>query len=647
MKIFSSRPAIWSLIISGLILALILPRLIEKKATGPQRRVFTVTAVRYGYSPSRLVVNHGDTVVLKLTSADVTHGFSLDGYPVDLIIKQKGIIYQKYSWKDDDGKMHDDWDKVHEIKFVASKSGKFVFRCTQVCGSLHPFMTGELIVRPDAPYHLALSLSIWLVASLLLLAGSGSSVIPSQTSKGINLLAHSRFLSWLVKRRSLQFALLLPMATIFYFFILSALGGTPVGNHNITIIFVWIFWWFLLKAIFVPLGGRFWCTICPLPAPAEWLSRKALTAVHTIDRPLRGLRHSFTGLQLDWPKKLQNMWLQNLVFMAMISFGIMLITRPIATGVAFLLILIVTIVLALIFRRRVFCLYICPVSGFLGTYSMASMTAVRAVDREVCRKHTEKCCIQGNESGWGCPWGQYPGTMDRNTHCGCCTECFKSCPKDNIGLFLRPFASGGNLKGYDEMVNVIMMLTVAIAFSITMLGPWGFIRNAANVSESGNIPAFLTYVGLLWMAALMVFPGLFLACARISKALTGNRVATKTLALASASMLIPTGIFAWIAFSLPSVMINYGYILNVLSDPMGLDWNLFGLAQQHFPALLPDWIPLIQGVLLVTGLFFGIRRGFRAMRELFENPWQAVLAMLAPAIFSWSLVALLLRLYMG
>jgi polyferredoxin len=141
------------------------------------------------------------------------------------------------------------------------------------------------------------------------------------------------------------------MAAVSYFFILSSLWGTPVGNHNITIIFVWIFWWFLLKAVFVPLGGRFCCTVCPLPTPAEWLSRKALTAAHTIEKPLRGLRHSFLGLQLDWPKKLRNLWLQNMVFMAMISFGIMLITRPIATGMAFLLILVVTIVLVALLLR--------------------------------------------------------------------------------------------------------------------------------------------------------------------------------------------------------------------------------------------------------------------------------------------------------
>ncbi len=45
----------------------------------------------------------------------------------------------KYTWEDDDGKVQTDWDKVSEVEFVPEKAGKFTFRCTQVCGNLHPF----------------------------------------------------------------------------------------------------------------------------------------------------------------------------------------------------------------------------------------------------------------------------------------------------------------------------------------------------------------------------------------------------------------------------------------------------------------------------------------------------------------------------
>lgn len=342
---------------------------------------------------------------------------------------------------------------------------------------------------------------------------------PSSTGniKRTNILETFPWLKRLVRVRGLQFFIVAPNFIIFYLFILSSLWGSPVGNRNITIVVVWILWWFILKAILVPLGGRLWCLMCPLPAPAEWLSRRSLTAVRYFQEPFKRLHHRFSGLQKDWPLKLRNIWLQNILFLVLISFGMILITRPLATALMFIIILVVTLVLSLIYRQRVFCLYLCPVGGFLGTYSMASMTEVRAIDPDVCIKHKEKTCLTGGLRGWACPWNQYVGKMNRNNHCGMCTECIKSCPKDNVGIFIRPFGSDKVLKGYDEMFNVIIMLVIAMAFSITMLGPWGFIKDAANVTESKQIVPFLVYLVVIWSAALIVFPGLFVLAARGGK----------------------------------------------------------------------------------------------------------------------------------
>ena len=177
----------------------------------------------------------------------------------------------------------------------------------------------------------------------------------------INILDKAPWLSRLVNLRSFQFLFVLPNLIVFYLFLLSSLWGSPVGNRNIAIVFVWILWWFVLKAIIVPVGGRLWCMACPLPAPAEWLSRRRLTAVRYIETPFRKLHHRFSGLQKDWPKKMRNIWPQNILFLVLISCGMILITRPLATALMFLAILIITVILALFYRQRVFCLYLCPV----------------------------------------------------------------------------------------------------------------------------------------------------------------------------------------------------------------------------------------------------------------------------------------------
>jgi len=640
-----SRKKLWYLICLSFAAAVVIPLLIQYLPAKPKTHTISLEAKKYGYSPSRIIVNQGDTILFKPSSLDATHGFLLDGYPLEFIMR-KGATFLKYTWQDDDGRLQSDWDRVSEVEFTADQAGKFTFRCTQTCGNLHPFMTGELIVRPNSLYYLFVSLSIWLVFSLLLYMRSDTGA-GFEGFNRINLLEKLPWLAKIFKLRSFQFLVILPNFIVFYLFIISSLRGSPVGNRNITIIFVWILWWFVLKAVIVPIGGRIWCMMCPLPAPAEWLSRRSLTGVRYFEKKFKALHHRFSGLQKDWPKIIDNIWLQNILFLTLISFGIILITRPIATAFMFLGILAVSLVMALVYRRRIFCQYLCPVGGFLGTYSMASMTELRAVDREICKKHKEKSCFAGGPDGWACPWKQYLGTMKRNNYCGLCTECIKSCPKDNVGVFIRPFGSDRLLKGYAEMFNVVIMLVVAIAFSITMGGPWSVVKDAANVTESREIVPFLIYLASIWGAALLVFPGIFVLVARLANRLAGSRVNNRTLTLRLAYILVPIGIFAWIAFSLPMLMVNYSYILNVLSDPLGLGWNLFGTANYPYRPFLPEWIPLIQGLILMAGLYFGLSRGYLAIKDIISNSVLRTRAMIFPSILTLLIVNIFLKLYMG
>ena len=641
-----SKKKAYLIILLSLVLAVAIPLSIRYIPRETRTYHISLKAEKYAYSPSRIVVNKGDTVIFKPTSVDVTHGFLLDGYPLEFIIKPKGLAYLKYNWEDDNGKIQTDWDKVSEIELVADKSGKFTFRCTQTCGNLHPFMTGELIVRPNTLYHLFIALSLWTTISLLLMFRTGSGW-RSAGFKRINLLEVFPWLKRIIKSRSFQFLVILPNFVVFYLFILSALWGSPVGNRNIAIIFVWILWWFVLKAFMVPLGGRIWCLMCPLPAPAEWLSRLRITAVRYIEKPLRGLHHVFTGLQKDWPQSISNIWLQNIIFMILISFGIILITRPVATAIVFIAIFTMTFVLGLIYRRRVFCLYLCPVGGSLSTYSMAAMTEVRAVDPEVCKKHKERSCYTGGPGGWACPWRQYVGNMDRNNYCGMCTECIKSCPKDNVGVFIRPYGSDRVLRGYDEVFNVIIMLVVAFVFSVTMLGPWGIIKEAANVTETRQLVPFFAYLATVWGLALVAIPGFFVLTAKGANRLAGRPVSDRAMMLRLAFILIPLGMFSWIAFSLAPIMVNYNYILSVLSDPFGFGWNFFGTADFPFKPFHPEWIPLLQGLVLLAGLYLGLSRGFLGLSGLVSDPQSKARGMILPALFALLVINLFLRLFLG
>jgi len=107
-------------------------------------RPVTLDARQFAFAPGRIHVNQGDRVVITLIASDVVHGFYLDGYGLKTRV-QPGVS--------------------QKIEFVADKTGKFRYRCAVACGSLHPFMIGELIVDSNTPF--------WRAVGLVLLAAAG------------------------------------------------------------------------------------------------------------------------------------------------------------------------------------------------------------------------------------------------------------------------------------------------------------------------------------------------------------------------------------------------------------------------------------------------------------------------------------------
>ena len=108
-------------------------------ASAPQTRRIEVNARQFAYEPATLNVNRGDTITFHLESLDATHGLFVDGYAVNIQAEP---------------------GKSAEVTFVADKEGKFKFRCSVSCGTLHPFMIGELNVAPNLPLGRAIFVTL-------------------------------------------------------------------------------------------------------------------------------------------------------------------------------------------------------------------------------------------------------------------------------------------------------------------------------------------------------------------------------------------------------------------------------------------------------------------------------------------------------
>ena len=623
--------------------------------------VIDLTARQFEYSQSEIVVQQGDRVRINLSAEDVTHGWYLDGYDVNVEDEPRDQV-------------------INNVEFVANQAGRFTFRCSATCGPFHPFMVGTLIVEPRTTLPFALGLTIFIaLLSLIYVVKQGKKISfkneVSEETKAISLTDKWPWLKILLKQRWLQYILFTVNVFFFAIILFAGYAGTSVGNANFAIIFVWIVWWALLILLLIPIGGRVWCLMCPLPAPGEWLDRRTFIG--------KGRERDRKLVTKAWPKQFNNIWLQNISFLAVALFSGIILTRPLATAIVLSAFIVLAIVFSLKYGKRVFCRYLCPVGGFIGLYSLVAPLEIRVKDKKVCSQHKEQECIRGSDKGYGCPWMELPWNMRRNAYCGLCTECIKTCPKDNISLNLKPFGSDllvAKGKGIDESYKAFIMLTCAIVYSVVFQGPWGMIKNWANL----QFPGFFAYAGTFLATNLLIVPFLFALAiwfgkglaegkmppasflaspvtnlVEIAKKLLGRKSPTAAQTAATSEdeilpnakkmfidlsyVLVPMGLAGWMAFSVSFLFINGAYILNVLSDPFGWGWDIFGTATIKWKPVLTGIMPYIQLLILLVGLAYSISVGYKLIRQYkVENTaaWKALLPVtvflaLVTGIFMW------------
>lgn len=434
-----------------------------------------------------------------------------------------------------------------------------------------------------------------------------------------------------LKNRCLQSAIMALMLAGYLFAILAGLIGSPVGSRNFSIVFVWIAWWAGLILVIVPFFGRGWCAVCPIPLPGEWLQRGAV-----LTPPKRRPR----WLGLRWPRFLRNIWLQNIAFLLLALFSSVLLTTPRVTAIVLAALLFIALGLSLLFERRAFCRYLCPVGGFIGLYAQAAPLELRVKEKSLCAACPDKPCYNGSPTGYGCPWNVFPGGLTKNTYCGLCLECLRTCPYENIALNLRPF--GADLARpsarKDEAFKAFIMLGSALIYAAVLLGPWGALKDAAY---RVGTPAWALYILVFLAIVLVLLPASFalVTSPPLVRKARGDGLPSpfgKGVGSESAA-LIPLGLMFWVAFSLSFVLTNASYILSTLSDPLGLGWNLFGTAGVAWQPVLTALLAPSQILVLIGGLAWSAHIAQRIAAAGRVSPKPVIL-------YSFSLTALMLWL---
>jgi polyferredoxin len=603
----------------------------------PVNRSIHITSFRYGKEPCVIRCNRGDTLHLTFSTKDTGHSFFLEEFDRDVKVSpgRKEVEVFKPSNPSEEPLV------ANEITLIARHPGihnyitaKSNYRCHVWCGPMHAFEQGKLIILPNTllVFSLGILVGIVLLWVMSIFRNSNQDIKNEDEKSGYKeILKTSGFLRKVVTSRYTQAALTLLAMVMIYIVILTSVFGTKMSGRNLGVLLMWAIWLFVLVALFTPFLGRFWCTICPLPFFGDLIQRRSFF------NPQKGqakkYNNKFYGFFLKWPARLDYNWMKLIIFLVLATFSTTLVAVPRVSGITVLTLLLIPTLMSVVWELRAFCRYICPVSAFSGPYSKMSFLALRNKSQAVCDNCKPHYCEKGNANGWACPYGINVGRIQDNFDCGLCLECIRSCTYNNVSLYLRPFGIEHRTRNLSEAWLAIAGFTIAIIYSILYLGPWPVVRDFVNIIDKHNWSLFGIYSLIMWASVLIITPGIIYLLSIVGVRMSKADISKREVFLRYAGALLPLGLFLWIAFVIPMLFVNVTFIIQSISDPFGWGWDFFNTANIPWHQFIPQYIPWLQALFVLTGLHISLRN-IRKMWVNFQmDPLQAFSLSLPVSLF--------------
>ncbi|MDA8146386.1 MAG: 4Fe-4S binding protein [Thermaerobacter sp.] len=439
----------------------------------------------------------------------------------------------------------------------------------------------------------------------------------------------------LFRQRWFQFAVILPNQIIFWVALIGGFIGTVDPTRSFGTAITWYFWFFavLAGALMV---GRVWCQICPFGGFAEWIQR-----LTPWGRRERGLT-----LNRRWPERwaVWGIIPGALVFYLLTwveeYYNVVGPGKPIYTSYLIIFVFALAIGTFSVFGRRTFCRYLCPLSAPVGIFSTVGvLSGFRTRDRERCLSCDTKECMRGSKVSYGCPWFEFPGSNATNQGCGLCTECFKGCPNDNVGLYLQPPLTNVHSPGkrrWDVAWALVLL------WGIGWYQQWNALSWFSNARGTGiddrlnrltGWPHYPNPLGYLLLTG-GVAAGYYLysrAAARWAGA------DWRRLFTAGAYALIPVVGADYLARQLPKLWDHVTRVITTASDPFGLGWNLFGTARlpiYHTRLLPPGGVVATQVAVMAIATAAAGWAAWRIWRRDWGGERPRVLGALALAVLA-------------
>ena len=426
---------------------------------------------------------------------------------------------------------------------------------------------------------------------------------------------------YLVRLHPFQFFFIVPALLLFLLATISIVFGVKHPGFNFGLVFTWVVWWGMFILLFVVVG-RGWCVMCPFGALGEWLQRLSLW----------WKRDWSLGFNLKYPRRLKNLWLALAFFIGFIfldnGYGISNSTS--LTAGLIMVIVLGAIWIALIFERRTFCLYHCPITLFIGISSMFAPFEIRRKKADVCHQCRTKDCFKGNEHFYGCPVFVFQGAgVDTNRDCVLCTECIKACPSNNIMMRFRGWGHDlwarkkGRLDESIGSITIAGLVTTVSLFLVLYLPQLNiFMGTILPAGVPPNDWPRVASVGLLYLGGIAAALLLMYGFSYLSRLFSGAKdISTKDFFVHFGYAVVPLGIMKFLSDIIDHVFRTWGAIVDVVRALL-LDFPLNRLMAEEVTVkqlMSADQTYVVQLVLVGIGFAFSLYVAYKLAGRMFSD----------------------------
>jgi NAD-dependent dihydropyrimidine dehydrogenase PreA subunit len=301
---------------------------------------------------------------------------------------------------------------------------------------------------------------------------------------------------------------------------------------------------------------------------------------------------------------------------------------PRATAMLIVSITLPAMILALVYRRRAWCSFLCPLGKLVGFLSRSSMVELRA-NQNICNNDCmENSCYVGNEYQAGCPVFEAPFVLHNNQNCILCGNCIKSCPNQSPSLNLR--APGHELWAFRKPDRTIALL------GPLMMGTQLF-RGLERVGYFHMYAATLIQRWILYSILIVMTTTLAFVFVRTAGRTVFEAVKTtpseKTTLMAYA--FVPLVVIFELGFHFERFISRGGQLFPTLGRQLGFDWNFLGVS------VGPWLVKVIQIGFVLVGVFassallkklLNTRQSNSIKRLFFSQQWPI---WLLAAVYIW------------